>query len=147
MGESCRGWECGGRGEEVGTRRWALAFSSGIFLSVVLSFLFFLFAPLSLRGWRHGYQGSLGTDNMAQTMASSPRWWWEGEGRERERGRPGQGHRGREGQNSALVCRARTLYSITPLALSLSLPLSLSFLHTHTFSLSSNAHTTLISPF
>jgi len=63
----------------------------------------------------------------------------EGErGRERERegekGRPGQGHRGREGQNGALVCKARTLHSITLLASSLppSLSLSLSLSHTHT---------------
>jgi len=42
-------------------------------LSLSLSLSLFLFCPpLSLRGWRHGYQDSLGTDNMAQTMASSP---------------------------------------------------------------------------
>lgn len=141
-------WERGGSGEEG----WgeALAFSSGIFLSVVLSFPFFLLLffnpPFSFHGWRHGYQASLGTDNMVQTMVSSPRWWWRGRdtererGSETERGRPGQGHRGREGQNGALVFRARTLYSITLLSL-LQTHILLFLQHTHT-----HTHTTLISP-
>lgn len=137
-------WERGGSGEEG----WgeALAFSSGIFLSVVLSFPFFLLLffnpPFSFHGWRHGYQASLGTDNMVQTMASSPRWWWRGRdtererGSETERGRPGQGHRGREGQNGALVFRARTLYSITLLSLlQTHILLFLQHTHTHHFNL------------
>lgn len=90
MGEEGSGEEVGGGG--------ALAFSSGIFLSVVLSFLF-LPPALSLHGWRHGYQGSPGTDNMAQTMAPSPRrgggvggWGGQKGGR--------QGHRGRGGRTA-----------------------------------------------
>lgn len=61
-------------------------------------------------------------------------------GSETERGRPGQGHRGREGQNGALVFRARTLYSITLLSL-LQTHILLFLQHTHT-----HTHTTLISP-
>lgn len=130
--------EQGGSRKEWG--RWRSGFSILFwYFSVVLSFLSFLFSLLSLRGWRHGYQGSLGTDNMAQTMASSPTWWWESRGvRGRQRGGVGQGHREREGKNGALVYRARTLYSITPLALSLSLAPSHThslILHTHHFSL------------
>lgn len=133
-------------GRRGGERLWhspLVFFCLSFFLS--LSFFFFFFnPPFSFHGWRHGYQASLGTDNMVQTMASSPRWWWRGRdtererGRETERGRPGQGHRGREGQNGALVFRARTLYSITLLSL-LQTHILLFLQHTHT-------HTTLISP-
>lgn len=112
-------------GKEVGRRRWGrvLAFSSGIFLSVVSFFPFLSFSPLApwmeTRLSRLSGDRQYGPDNGLQSE-----WWSGGEResknkRERERGRPGRGHRGRQGQNGALVCRARTLYSITLLSLSL----------------------------
>lgn len=128
MGEKRRGGSGGG----------ALAFSSGIFLSVDLSFSFLSASTpphFSLRGWRHGYQDSLGTDNMAQTMASSPRWW-QGRGgggvgerrekEEREAGGGPQGKRKAERRISLLSTDALLNYS-TPSP-------------SHTFSLSSNTH-------
>lgn len=107
-----------------------------------LSFLFFLFAPLSLRGWRHGYQGSLGTDNMAQTMASSPRWWSGGESeRLREREREREAGTGPQGKTRAEWCislqSTDTLLNYSTLSLSLDTH-SLSFLKqtlTHHFNL------------
>lgn len=150
-----RGGREGWRGEGLGRsvlrkgRKWGGGVGRGFgillwYFSVCRSFFpflssssFFFNPPFSFHGWRHGYQASLGTDNMVQTMASSPRWWWRGRdtererGRETERGRPGQGHRGREGQNGALVFRARTLYSITLLSL----------LHTHILLFLQHTHT------
>lgn len=110
------------------------------------------FTPPLLGGWRHGYQGSPGTDNMAQTMAPSLVVVMGGSERASEGEKEGESGRGVEGatgtgpqgkkrgeRSGTLVCRARTLYSITALSLSCSLsfalslfttPLSLS--HTHT---------------
>lgn len=105
------------------------------YFSVCRSFFPFLsfFSPLApwmeTRLSRLSGDRQYGPDNGLQSKVVVGEW------------REGQGHRGREGQNSALVCRARTLYSIT----------SVSLVHTHTFSYSSNTdthtHTTLISPF
>lgn len=109
----------------------ALAFSSGIFLSVVLSS--FSFFPLCSR--------SMDGDTVIKALRGQtiwPRQWPPvrgGRGVEGGRGGGGTGPQGKRGQNGALVYRARTLYSITPLFLSLSLSL-----HTHTHLPSPHTH-------
>lgn len=109
MGEEGGGEEVRGGGSSIGG---GFAFSSGIFLSVVLSFLF---SPLLSR--------SMDGDTVIKALRGQtiwPRQWppvrgGGGEGR----GGGGTGPQGKRGQNGALVYRARTLYSITPLFRSL----------------------------